>query len=106
MIKTKYININNIWLYKNKNDGCNTLHIFEFYHFDMLSFIFFFRSSPHLVHVRERIRINGDPLSEEDFVKYFEYIYSSLKKAVEVYIDADSQQSFSFRVFLIFILHN
>ncbi|VDO21582.1 unnamed protein product [Brugia timori] len=42
-----------------------------------------FYSSPHLVHVRERIRINGDPLSEEDFVKYFEHIYSLLEKAVE-----------------------
>ncbi|EJW82171.1 FolC protein, partial [Wuchereria bancrofti] len=42
-----------------------------------------FYSSPHLVHVRERIRINGDPLSEEDFVKYFEHIYSFLEKAVE-----------------------
>ncbi|CAG9534354.1 unnamed protein product [Cercopithifilaria johnstoni] len=42
-----------------------------------------FYSSPHLVHVRERIRINGDPLLEEDFVRYFEHIYNSLKKAVE-----------------------
>ncbi|VDK88497.1 unnamed protein product [Litomosoides sigmodontis] len=42
-----------------------------------------FYSSPHLVHVRERIRINGDPLREEDFVEYFDYIYSSIKKAVE-----------------------
>ncbi|KAL3990274.1 bifunctional protein FolC family protein [Acanthocheilonema viteae] len=42
-----------------------------------------FYSSPHLVNVRERIRINGDPLLEEDFVKYFEHIYNSLKKAVE-----------------------
>ncbi|KAJ7129519.1 FolC bifunctional protein [Mycena epipterygia] len=28
-------------------------------------------TSPHLVAVRERIRINGKPLSEEDFAKYF-----------------------------------
>uniref|UniRef100_A0A8R1TQH4 Folylpolyglutamate synthase n=2 Tax=Onchocerca TaxID=6281 RepID=A0A8R1TQH4_ONCVO len=42
-----------------------------------------FYSSPHLIHVRERIRINGHPLLEEDFVKYFRYIYSSLEKAVK-----------------------
>ncbi|KAF8195732.1 FolC bifunctional protein [Mycena galopus ATCC 62051] len=28
-------------------------------------------TSPHLIAVRERIRINGRPLSEEDFTKYF-----------------------------------
>uniref|UniRef100_A0A0R3RF83 Folylpolyglutamate synthase n=1 Tax=Elaeophora elaphi TaxID=1147741 RepID=A0A0R3RF83_9BILA len=49
----------------------------------LLGFKTGFYSSPHLVYVRERIRINGDPLSEEDFVKYFNHIYSSLKKAVE-----------------------
>lgn len=48
-----------------------------------IEFLFFY-SSPHLVHVRERIRINGDPLLKEDFVKYFDHIYNSLKKAVEV----------------------
>ncbi|VDM94043.1 unnamed protein product, partial [Onchocerca ochengi] len=42
-----------------------------------------FYSSPHLIHVRERIRINGHPLLEKDFVKYFRYIYSSLEKAVK-----------------------
>lgn len=28
-------------------------------------------TSPHLMEVRERIRINGKPLSKEDFSKYF-----------------------------------
>lgn len=41
-------------------------------------------SSPHLVHVRERIRINGRPLSEDDFAKYFQYVYGCLDKAVKV----------------------
>ena len=27
--------------------------------------------SPHLVEVRERIRINGQPLTKEDFTKYY-----------------------------------
>ncbi|MCP9263034.1 Folylpoly-gamma-glutamate synthetase [Dirofilaria immitis] len=39
-----------------------------------------FYSSPHLIYVRERIRINGLPLPEKDFVKYFRHIYSSLEK--------------------------
>ncbi|XP_021934207.1 folylpolyglutamate synthase, mitochondrial-like isoform X3 [Zootermopsis nevadensis] len=37
-----------------------------------------FYSSPHLVAVRERIRINGQPLSQSDFAKYFWNIYNSL----------------------------
>ena len=30
-----------------------------------------FDSSPHLVEVRERIRINGNPLEKEKFTEYF-----------------------------------
>ncbi|KAI6152163.1 Mur ligase [Pisolithus tinctorius] len=37
-------------------------------------------TSPHLVAVRERIRINGKPLSEEDFVKYFFEVWDRLNK--------------------------
>jgi folylpolyglutamate synthase len=37
-----------------------------------------FFSSPHLVAVRERIRINGQPLSELDFAKYFWKVYNPL----------------------------
>lgn len=36
-------------------------------------------TSPHLVAVRERIRINGRPLSEETFAKYFWDVYHSIK---------------------------
>uniref|UniRef100_A0A915PQD8 tetrahydrofolate synthase n=1 Tax=Setaria digitata TaxID=48799 RepID=A0A915PQD8_9BILA len=53
-----------------------------------------FYSSPHLVHVRERIRINGLPLLEEDFVKYFQYIYSSLEKAVKESDDPTTMPSY------------
>jgi len=35
-------------------------------------------TSPHLVAVRERIRINGVPLSEEDFTKYFFEVWDKL----------------------------
>lgn len=38
-----------------------------------------FYSSPHLVAVRERIRINGNPLSKEAFTSYFCDVYSKLK---------------------------
>jgi len=38
-----------------------------------------FYSSPHLVEVRERIRINGKPLCKELFAKYFWQVYTPLK---------------------------
>ncbi|XP_048875519.1 folylpolyglutamate synthase, mitochondrial isoform X2 [Brienomyrus brachyistius] len=37
-----------------------------------------FYSSPHLVQVRERIRINGQPISKELFTKYFWQVYGKL----------------------------
>ena len=38
-------------------------------------------TSPHLKTVRERIRINGQPLSEEKFTKYFYEIWNKLDKS-------------------------
>ncbi|KAJ6539491.1 FolC bifunctional protein [Mycena capillaripes] len=43
-------------------------------------------TSPHLIAVRERIRINGKPLSEEDFAKFFFEVWDRInenKKRVE-----------------------
>lgn len=37
-------------------------------------------SSPHLVQVRERIRINGQPISKELFSKYFWQVYNRLEE--------------------------
>ncbi|KAK8740993.1 hypothetical protein OTU49_002813 [Cherax quadricarinatus] len=37
-----------------------------------------FYSSPHLVAVRERIRINGQPLPKEDFTEHFWDVYNKL----------------------------
>lgn len=37
-------------------------------------------TSPHLVHARERIRINGTPISEALFAKHFFTVYNLLKK--------------------------
>ncbi|KAG8447748.1 hypothetical protein GDO86_015020 [Hymenochirus boettgeri] len=39
-----------------------------------------FYSSPHLVQVRERIRINGQPISKELFCKYFWQVYNRLEE--------------------------
>ncbi|KAL0949394.1 hypothetical protein HGRIS_009458 [Hohenbuehelia grisea] len=36
-------------------------------------------TSPHLVAVRERIRVNGVPISEEDFAKYFFEVWDRLE---------------------------
>jgi folylpolyglutamate synthase len=41
-----------------------------------------FFSSPHLIHVRERIRINSTPISEEKFAKYFFEVYNALLASV------------------------
>ncbi|XP_067825912.1 folylpolyglutamate synthase, mitochondrial [Heptranchias perlo] len=45
-----------------------------------------FYSSPHLVQVRERIRINGKPISKDLFTKYFWQVYNRLDETK----DADS----------------
>ena len=39
-----------------------------------------FDSSPHLVQVRERIRINGQPISSELFTKHFWRLYHQLEE--------------------------
>jgi folylpolyglutamate synthase/dihydropteroate synthase len=36
-------------------------------------------TSPHLVAVRERIRINGAPISEEEFARYFFEVWDKLE---------------------------
>ncbi|EYC07242.1 hypothetical protein Y032_0071g544 [Ancylostoma ceylanicum] len=37
-------------------------------------------TSPHLVHARERIRIDGKPISETLFAKHFFTVYNKLKQ--------------------------
>ncbi|XP_070689587.1 folylpolyglutamate synthase, mitochondrial-like [Pempheris klunzingeri] len=44
-----------------------------------------FFSSPHLVHVRERIRINGWPISKQLFTKYFWEAYERLEDTKDVH---------------------
>ncbi|KAL4212189.1 FolC bifunctional protein [Rhizopus microsporus] len=45
-------------------------------------------TSPHLVAVRERIRINGKPISEELFAKYFHEVWDRLEATKEEAIRA------------------
>jgi folylpolyglutamate synthase len=40
-------------------------------------------SSPHLIEVRERIRINGELLSKEKFIDYFWKCYNPIYNAVQ-----------------------
>lgn len=47
-----------------------------------------FYSSPHLVEVRERIRINGRPLSRDDFSRYFWHSYQLLNESKAEHRDA------------------
>ncbi|XP_076019803.1 folylpolyglutamate synthase, mitochondrial-like isoform X2 [Genypterus blacodes] len=44
-----------------------------------------FFSSPHLVQVRERIRINGQPIGKELFTKYFWQIYTRLDETKDAH---------------------
>ncbi|KAK1155656.1 hypothetical protein AOXY_G27031 [Acipenser oxyrinchus oxyrinchus] len=44
-----------------------------------------FYSSPHLVQVRERIRINGQPISKELFTKYFWQVYNRLDETKDAH---------------------
>ncbi|XP_066994340.2 folylpolyglutamate synthase, mitochondrial isoform X2 [Anabrus simplex] len=64
-----------------------------------------FYSSPHLVSVRERIRINGQPLSRQEFVKHFWSVYNKLDKRKENKLDMPSYFKFltvmAFNVFLV-----
>uniref|UniRef100_A0A0M3IH22 tetrahydrofolate synthase n=1 Tax=Ascaris lumbricoides TaxID=6252 RepID=A0A0M3IH22_ASCLU len=59
-----------------------------------------FYSSPHLVQVRERIRINGRPLSESAFAKYFFTVYERLQK--EAAVDGAMPAYFKFLTLMAF----
>ncbi|ORY54852.1 Mur ligase [Pseudomassariella vexata] len=49
-------------------------------------------TSPHLIAVRERIRINGHPISEEVFARYFFEVWDLLGRAEEVEIARASEE--------------
>ncbi|XP_050351206.1 folylpolyglutamate synthase, mitochondrial-like [Nymphalis io] len=59
-----------------------------------------FYSSPHLVAVRERIRLNGRMLSKCQFAEYFHQVYDALYESKTV--DGDMPKYFSFLTVLAF----
>ncbi|KAJ6634969.1 Folylpolyglutamate synthase, mitochondrial, partial [Pseudolycoriella hygida] len=61
-----------------------------------------FFSSPHLIHVNERIRINGTPVSKELFAKYFWKVYHTLDNQKEH--DKDMPAYFQFLTLMSFHL--
>ncbi|XP_043576320.1 folylpolyglutamate synthase, mitochondrial isoform X1 [Chiloscyllium plagiosum] len=61
-----------------------------------------FYSSPHLVQVRERIRINGKPISRELFTKYFWQVYNRLDETKD--IDSGAMPAY-FRFLTILAFH-
>ncbi|XP_054614315.1 folylpolyglutamate synthase, mitochondrial isoform X2 [Dunckerocampus dactyliophorus] len=60
-----------------------------------------FYSSPHLVQVRERIRINGQPIGKELFTKYFWQVYGRLDETKEAH-DGTMPAYFRFLTILAF----
>lgn len=50
-------------------------------------------TSPHLVAVRERIRINGAPISEPEFAKFFFEVWDKLEENDVVFIAARNSYS-------------
>ncbi|XP_055087445.1 folylpolyglutamate synthase, mitochondrial isoform X1 [Periophthalmus magnuspinnatus] len=61
-----------------------------------------FYSSPHLVQVRERIRINGQPIGKELFAKYFWQVYGRLYETKDV---NDGEMPGYFRFLTILAFH-
>lgn len=55
-------------------------------------------TSPHLIEVRERIRINGEPISKDKFAQYFFNIWDKLeltKVWISNIIDLNTKKGFS-----------
>ncbi|XP_074655770.1 folylpolyglutamate synthase, mitochondrial-like isoform X2 [Tubulanus polymorphus] len=61
-----------------------------------------FYSSPHLIEVRERIRINGRPLSKESFSRYFWDCYNKL---IDSKLPEDEKMPSYFRFLTVMAFH-
>ncbi|KAF8351330.1 Mur ligase [Amanita rubescens] len=62
-------------------------------------------TSPHLVAVRERIRINGSPLSEGDFTKYFYQVWDKLQENTARQFESTSLMPGYFRFLTLLAFH-
>ncbi|KAI0320682.1 tetrahydrofolylpolyglutamate synthase [Amylostereum chailletii] len=62
-------------------------------------------TSPHLVAVRERIRINGVPISEEDFAKFFFEVWDRLEANPEMKYTTTSPKPMYFRYVTLVAFH-
>ncbi|XP_032814477.2 folylpolyglutamate synthase, mitochondrial isoform X2 [Petromyzon marinus] len=66
-------------------------------------------TSPHLVQVRERIRINGQPISEQLYTKYFWEIYNRLNETMarpaHLILDSGNPMPAYFRFLTIMAFH-
>ncbi|KZT53290.1 FolC bifunctional protein [Calocera cornea HHB12733] len=62
-------------------------------------------TSPHLVAVRERIRINGVPISEEEFAKYFFEVWDKLEANPERANPATAPKPMYFRYMTLMAFH-
>ncbi|WVQ85546.1 hypothetical protein IAT38_007712 [Cryptococcus sp. DSM 104549] len=62
-------------------------------------------TSPHLCAVRERIRINGEPISEEDFAKYFFEVWDKLEADPKTLTPLTPQFPIYFRLLTLLAFH-
>ncbi|KIJ56716.1 hypothetical protein M422DRAFT_57369 [Sphaerobolus stellatus SS14] len=62
-------------------------------------------TSPHIVSVRERIRINGAPIAEEEFVKYFFEVWDLLDKNTETALPQTAPKPNYFRFLTLLAYH-
>ncbi|KAK2466320.1 hypothetical protein APHAL10511_001962 [Amanita phalloides] len=62
-------------------------------------------TSPHLVAVRERIRINGIPLSEDDFTKYFYQVWDKLQENTTRRLESTSVMPSYFKFLTLLAFH-
>lgn len=62
-------------------------------------------TSPHMVAARERIRINGAPISEEEFAKYFWEVWDALEQNPDRKLETTPLRPVYFRFMTILAFH-